>query len=253
MKVEDVLSIALDIGENMLECGAAVNRVEDTIARICRSYGVQKVEVFSINFLSLVSAVDEEGHAVTRTKRTHSLTTNLYQLELFNALSRYVCSNQPTMEEIERKKKEIFSKDKNIGWLSCFGYFIATGSFAIYFGGSLSDGLAAALISLFVFAANRYTRKKSTNQLVHTVVMTMLAGVLAILLVRLGIGQHVDKVMIGDIMLFIPGLVMVNSIRDMLYGDIMTGLFRLVEAILVALAIAGGMAVSLLVLGGLLL
>lgn len=252
MKVEDVLGVALDIGENMLECGAAVNRVEDTIARICRSYGVQKVEVFSFNFLSLVSAADEEGHTVTRTKRTYSLTTNLYRLELFNALSRYVCERQPTMEEIEWKKQEILSKDKNIGWLSCLGYFIATGGFAVYFGGSLLDGLAAALISLFVFAANRYTKKKSTNQLVHTVVMTTLAGVFAILLVWLGIGQHVDKVMIGDIMLFIPGLVMVNSIRDMLYGDIMTGLFRLIEAVLVALAIACGMAISLLLLGGLL-
>ncbi|MGN0504956.1 MAG: threonine/serine exporter family protein [Lachnospiraceae bacterium] len=252
MKVEDVLNVALDIGEHMLECGAAVNRVEDTIARICRSYGVQNVEVFSINSLSLVSAVDEEGHAVTRTKRTYSLSTNLHQLELLNALSRYVCDKKPSMEEIEAKKQELLSEDKNIGWLYCLGYFIATGSFAIYFGGSLSDGLAAALISLFVFAANRYVKKKDTNQLVYTVVMTTLAGALAILLVRFGIGEHVDKVMIGDIMLFIPGLVMVNSIRDMLYGDIMTGLFRLIEAVLVALAIACGMAISLLVLGGLL-
>lgn len=53
-------------------------------------------------------------------------------------------------------------------------------------------------------------------------------------------------------MLFVPGLVMVNSIRDMLYGDIMTGIFRLLEAILIALALACGMAISLLLLGGML-
>lgn len=252
MKVEGVLNVALEIGERMLECGAAVNRVENTIMRICKSYGIQKVEVFSINSLSLVSAVDEEGHTITVTRRSYSLTTNLHQLELLNALSRYICDNRPTMEEIEKKQRELLAEDKHITWLYCFGYFIATGGFTVYCGGSIRDGLAAALISLLVFLANRFVKQKETNQLVYTVVMTMLAGMLAILLVRFGIAEHVDKVMIGDIMLFVPGLVMVNSIRDMLYGDIMTGLFRLVEAILVALAIACGMAISLLLLGGLL-
>lgn len=165
MKVEEVLNVALDIGERMLECGAAVNKVEDTIARICRSYGIQNVEVFSINSLSIVSATDEEGHAVTRTKRTYSFTTNLHQLEQLNALSRYVCGNQPAMEEIEQKKQELLSEDKWIGWLNCLGYLIATGGFAVYFGGNLRDGFAAALISLFVFAANRYFKRKIPTRL----------------------------------------------------------------------------------------
>lgn len=252
MKVEEVLNVALDIGERMLECGAAVNKVEDTIARICRSYGIQNVEVFSINSLSLVSATDEAGHAVTKTKRTYALTTNLHQLELLNALSRYICTNQPELSEIEAKKQELLSEDQWIGWLNGLGYLIATGGFTVYFGGNLRDGVAAALISLFVFMANRYFKKKETNQIVYTLAMSAASGALAILLVSIGVAEHVDKVMIGDIMLFVPGLVMVNSIRDMLYGDIMTGVFRLLEAVLIALALACGMAVSLVLLGGML-
>lgn len=81
---------------------------------------------------------------------------------------------------------------------------------------------------------------------------TFFIGIFAILLTYAGIGAHVDKVIIGDIMLFIPGLAIVNAVRDMLYGDVMTGFFRLVEAILVAGAIACGIALSLILFGGIL-
>ena len=42
----------------------------------------------------------------------------------------------------------------------------------------------------------------------------------------------------GNIMLLIPGLVFTNSIRDMLNGDTMTGLLRVCESLLRTVAIA---------------
>ena len=61
---------------------------------------------------------------------------------------------------------------------------------------------------------------------------------------------HVDKVMIGDIMLFIPGLLLVSAVKEMFNRDIVTGLYRLIEAVLVAVSIAFGFALSFYVLGG---
>ncbi len=59
-----------------------------------------------------------------------------------------------------------------------------------------------------------------------------------------------DKVMIGNIMLLIPGMALTNSIRDLLCGDIVAGLLRLVESLLIALAIAAGYSIPLILLGG---
>ena len=66
----------------------------------------------------------------------------------------------------------------------------------------------------------------------------------------IGIGDHVDKIMIGGIMLLIPGIAMTNSIRDMLIGDIVTGLLRFVNSVLIAGAIACGFALPLILMGG---
>ena len=56
--------------------------------------------------------------------------------------------------------------------------------------------------------------------------------------------------MIGNIMLLIPGMALTNSIRDLLCGDIVAGLLRLVESLLIALAIAAGYSIPLILLGG---
>ena len=40
---------------------------------------------------------------------------------------------------------------------------------------------------------------------------------------RLFPALHVDKIMIGDIMLLIPGLMATNAIRDILIGDTISG------------------------------
>ena len=58
--------------------------------------------------------------------------------------------------------------------------------------------------------------------------------------------------MIGDVMLFIPGLSLVNGVRELFYRDILTGVYRLVEAIILAVAIASGFGVAIYLFGGVL-
>ena len=43
-----LLQAVLDIGEDMQNCGAEISRVEDSISRMCRSYDVLRVSVFTI-------------------------------------------------------------------------------------------------------------------------------------------------------------------------------------------------------------
>ena len=69
---------------------------------------------------------------------------------------------------------------------------------------------------------------------------------------RWGWADNVDKIVIGGIMLFIPGMEMTNGIRDMMWGDIYAGLSHLCEAIIIAIGIAVGAAGAVAILGGLL-
>ena len=69
---------------------------------------------------------------------------------------------------------------------------------------------------------------------------------------RNGLGSNVNKIIIGNIMLLIPGIALTNSLRDMISGDIMSGMLRFLDAVLVAAAIAAGYILAGQLLGGVL-
>ena len=69
------------------------------------------------------------------------------------------------------------------------------------------------------------------------------------ILTALGLGTHVDKILIGNIMLLIPGIELTNGMRDLFSGDILAGLLHIGEAVFLATVIALGGA-YILSLGG---
>ena len=97
---EELLECALELGKCMVQSGAEVRRVEDTIARIARAYGAVSSEVFSITALVLATVKWKDGTRLTQSKRIAGFGTNLRRLEQYNALARYICKKKPGIEAV---------------------------------------------------------------------------------------------------------------------------------------------------------
>ena len=246
---EDVLECALELGRGMVQSGAEVRRVEDTITRVVHAYGARSSEVFSITSLVLTTVKWPDGHKSTQTKRIVGFGTNLRKLELYNDLARYICRVRPSVAQIRQKLSDIAQSRKRT-WVDAVGYFVSAGALAVFFGGGLRDALASGIIGLFVFFFDQLLKSPGANKLVYTLFASMVTGWLAILFVRIGIGVNLNAVMIGDVMLFIPTLALCNSLKDALHGDILTGVYRAIEALMIAAAMAAGFFVANLTLGG---
>lgn len=240
----------MDLGKSMVKCGAEMNRVEETIIRVCYAYGMKRVEVFSIISMMMVTAFDEDGNDYTQSRRIYANSNNLGRLEKLNALSREICSERPEITEASERLEKINSEEKRFRLSACLGNVLAAAAFAIFFGGSWRDALATVPIAVMIYLMNSFIKAKGMNRLFFTAVCSALSGFFAIIFVRLGLADNADMIMIGDIMLIIPGLMLINSIREMLCGDVMSGLMRLLESLIVALAIACGFAVPILLLAG---
>ena len=246
---EMIFTCAMDIGERMLCSGAEVNRVEDTVSRICRTYGMT-VDIFSITSLIIATVRTPENRVLTQTRRAYSRSTDLCRLEDYNAMSRKICDEGPTAAAVRSMIDELTeSRPKSRILRDMIGYILAAGGFAMFFGGTLIDGVAAAVIGLLIYLMDHFVRPPSPNQLIYTFLCSAAAGTAAALTLRLGAPINVDKVIIGDIMVLVPGMAITNSIRDMFCGDIMTGLLRLSESVLSGAAIAAGVAVPVIMFG----
>ncbi len=252
MNYEKLLQVILDIAEEMLVCGAEVDRVEDSIERMCSAYGCPfyRINVFIITSNIQVTLEDPDGNIITQIRRIIRNDTNFDKLDYLNDLSRYVCANTPSIEEMRIKFEEVMDRKEPHIWLEFFGAIMVASGFAVFFGGDLWDAVAAAPVAVVITLITKILGRIEENQMAKLFVSSLIAGSLTILCVSLGLGHHVDKIMIGGIMLLIPGIAMTNSVKDMLIGDIVTGMLRFVNALLMAAAIAVGFALPLILTGG---
>lgn len=249
VNAEKVLSLALDLGKSMVKCSAEINRVEETVIRICYAYGIKKAQVFSIISLITATVIEDNGQPHTQTRRIYAYSTNFGRLEKLNALSRKICEETPDIDEARKELNEICSEEKTFSVKACIGHIVAASAFTIFFRGTVLDALAAAPIGLIIYLMNAYIKARGMSRLFFTALTSALAGTLALIFVRIGFGDNTGTIMIGDIMLIIPGLMLINSVREMLCGDVMSGLLRLIESIIIAMSIACGFAIPLLLSG----
>ena len=247
MENELILSKILEIGEGMLVSGGEVSRVEDSITRLCTAYHMRDINVFTITASIVVTVTDAEGKVISQTRRVQKYRTDFTKLERYNALSRELCASPGDAAYIAEKleairREKMYTKGQDIG-----AYALVSATFSVFFGGGFSDAVAAAIVGGLVYFMVDVTRKLEMNYIVANLLCSLCGGGIAVFLYQLGICQSVDKVIIGNIMLLIPGISLTNAIRDMISGDIMSGISRLCEAVLIAIAISLGFTITLLV------
>lgn len=247
---KQILSAILDAGEVMLCSGAEVSRVENTIWHMAKAYGFTRVDVYTIIFSIVVTVHDEEGNIETQTRRIETRDTNMRKVEKINALSRRVCENPLPVEELKAETQKIKQETGYPSWLVFVVYGVSSAAFTVFFGGGVGDAVASFFGGLII----RLVLLAGIRLHIQTIVLNMLcaavAGLIAIPMVKLGVGNSIDMILIGNIMLLIPGLAFTISLRDMIRGDLISGLLGLCEAVIKAIAIAGGLALVLWQFGG---
>lgn len=247
---ERVLFAILDAGELLLTAGAEVARVEDTIRRMAHAYGFARADVLTITASMVVTAQTAEGEVFTQTRRILRRETDMRRIEAINALSREVCRSPLPLEELHARIETIRSMPEDSKWRLPVAYLLIAGSFAVFFGGTWRDGIAAMLCSMVLYAVGRVGARISLQPIVLTVISAAVMCLAALITVKMGLGQGLDYIIIGNIMLLIPGIALVTSLRDMIVGDTISGLLGACEALLRAIAIAAGCALVLMQLGG---
>ncbi len=229
-----ILPVLLDMGEALLGSGAEIYRAEDTLNRMGYAYGAAAMNVFVIPSSIVITMEMPDGEMLTQTRRVRTANANDFtKLDEINELSRDYCRCPFPVEELqERLRKITGQKVSRIELL--IGFMAAAGAFAVFFGGTVQDGVIAALGGLLIWGLQVYFAPICMNDTVYTFLASFLMGLLVSAAGRIFPGLHVDQVMIGDIMLLIPGIMITNAIRDFLLGDTISGALRLSQAVLLA-------------------
>lgn len=245
-----LLNILIQMGEALQNSGAEIYRVEDTLNRIGYARGAEEMNVFVITSSIVITMKMPEEEPLTQTRRLrHSGSNDFVKLEALNELSRQICRSEISIGEFETELHKIMSMRKNDKMI-LLGNILAAASFCIFYGGNLTDCLIAGIIGAAIWALEKYLAPMCLNQVAYQIAASFISGLGICLAAKALPVLHMDKIMIGDIMLLIPGLMFTNAIRDVLLGDTISASMRLVEAVLLAAALALGFLAAIWLMRG---
>ncbi len=240
MDVNRIINGATYAGKIMLENGAEIYRVEETIIRICSSYNVTKIDTFVTITGIMVSASNDYGQTVSLIKRIKKRTLNLEKISRVNDISRNIKNKGYTLELMETELNKIdLSKPYN-NKLNILASGIVAAFFTLVFGGNIRDFFVSFLIGCLIRITSIKLNSLQTNEFFINILCGSLTAFIALSSTHLGIAHNSDKIIIGSIMLLVPGLAITNAIRDTISGDLIAGISRGIEAFLIAIAIAVG-------------
>lgn len=240
-----LMNCLLEMGDLLLDCGAEIGRVEDTLRRMGHAYGAEHVNVFVIPSIISITMNFPDAEAVTQTQRIHSYGhTDFYRLEKLNAMSRQCAAEPIPLDELKERLDKVANGRKPF-YMVFWGTVLGGGAFAVFFGGSLWDGLTAALFAAFICMVQIWLGKTQLGVVASNLMISLAVGLCVGVVTKLIPGLHMDKILIGDIMLLIPGLAITNAIRNTLVGNTISGVVRFAESLIWAAALAGGFMVAL--------
>lgn len=249
MDYQRILEGILDIGEAMLCSGAENFRLDDTMYRMCKSYGFKRYDVFVIPSNIQITVETPEGEILTQIRHIESTGINYDRLDYMNNLARYVCAHTPDARELHRRYLEVMARKQQPLWVTYLAGVMGGTGFAVFFGCGLIDAVVAVLVSLMIVFVGDWLGKREDNLLIYNLILAFLSETVIIGMDFLGIGTHPDRIMIGIVMLLISALSTTNGIREILQRDFLSGLINIMNSVLGAAGIAFGIAIAMQLLG----
>ena len=239
MDQREVLDVAMEAGHILLENGAEISRVEETIDRICRHFGVESENAFVLSNGIFLTAGNETEKRFARVKHIPVKGAQLHRVAAVNQLSREIEEGKYDISQIRERLRQIKVQPGKRKGTQVFMAGLGSSCFCLMFGGSLQDCIATFGIGLVLYTYVLMLGKHF-SKIVENIVGGMLITVLSLLLARLPFGMDMSHMISGAIMPLVPGLAFTNGIRDIADGDYISGTVRMIDAILVFLSIAAG-------------
>jgi len=237
-----VLILAVRAAEIMMKSGAEIYRVEDTIMRICRACKIPYVEVFATptGVFVTIGSGGENGDVETYVKRIHGFDTDLTKISKINDFSRVFTNTDLSVED---GMKQLQAIDQGALYplpVRLLGAALISAFFCSIYSGGILDSLCALVTGVAAYSLSYLLSKYEINLFMKGMCCCALTTAIALAATTLGLPIDFSSIAIGSLMLFVPGVPITNSIRDFLSGDMLSGLARLMEAVLIAVSLAAG-------------
>lgn len=239
------LDVTLYAGKILMESGAEIYRIEETIAHIANALGIRKFESYVVNRGIIASGLNKEGQQEAKSITTQQTQINLGKLEAVNQLSRHIVATPNlNIQEIFNELDNIQHRPDEKLLTTFIAYFLGSGAFSLALGSSLEDALASALSGIVLGCVIYLIQHRINTGFLITIIGSIVVTIVSNLLFLIGLGEHQGQMILGTLMLLVPGAFFVNSIREITQNNYATGITLMLDALFTCVSISAGIAAA---------
>ena len=218
-------------------------RVEDTLSRLARAYGITDAEIFATP-TGIFVTLGADGY-LTAIRRVQMRALALDRVSAVNALSRELAAAPREPEEVLQRLEAIAQQPAPVPrWAEPLVSAVGAASCTMLVGGALSDLGPALLANVVVQGVLRGLARFRFPDAIGDF-MAGFTAVFCALAATAWLGAHFTPVIAGGIMVLVPGIAFTSSVRDAMAGDLTSAGARGLEALMKAAALASGVASAL--------
>ncbi len=236
----EVGSILLDVGAALMSSGASTHRTRLTLERLASGLGF-KIELLITQRALMVTVIDkDQEHFFSSLKRTSPHRVNFKIVSGISRMSWKVLDGNWTLEQVKVELRRLKKLPNYPQWVELTTVGLAGAAFCHIFGGGIIE-MAVAFTATFAGLFVRHSAiKKKFNPYVSVYFAALTASLIAGLAEFFNLGSNPDAAFSTAVLFLVPGVPLINSVTDMMDGNIQNGIVRMVNGLIIALAIALG-------------
>ncbi len=234
------LELPFQMGQVLLENGAEISRVQETMERVARAYDIGGFDVYVLTNSIFATATEDGVSHSTTFRYVPGTAVHLGRIMAVNQLSREIAEGLHTPEEAMELLSDIRTLPYSPFLSRMFCCAVGSAAFSFLFGGSWVDAVVAFFCGLVLEGYLDFAAKKKLSKFLTNLSASALVTLFGAAFFLMGLGDNMDKIIIGSIIRLVPGVALTNSIRDFFSGDYLSGAIRMLDAILVGGCIAVG-------------
>lgn len=248
--IQKLLNFLLEYSTTLMGVGVQTARVVHNTRRLAEAYGYEvDMTLFQKSIIMTLTDKEDKLHPKTSVDKIKSLPINFELISTLSALSWFAFDNRPSLEEVQRKFRELVAKPRMSRWVVLLLVACANASFCRLFSGDVMAVGMVFLATLAGFFVRQEMMARHMNHLFVFVTSAFVASMIGGAAVHFHLGNTPEIALASSVLYLVPGVPMINSIIDLLDGHVLAGVSRFINASLLIICIAIGLSITLLLLG----
>jgi len=243
------MALALRVGELLLGSGEATENVGGAMRRITQAYGLGHVEA-DVNLSALtLSAVPQDGRApATAERRVRRRQPDYDRLIAVHDLVGEFTATVPPLSEAEERLRVI---TRRVGvypsWAVVTALALISASAAVLIGGGPTVAAAAFVATVLGDRLGAWLARRGVAEFFQLAVASTMGALMAVLLIWQEVPVQASAVVVGSVIVLLPGRPLVACVQDGIAGEYVTATARLTEVVFIVAAVISGIGTTITV------